>query len=76
MLQGYVKSLKKNINNQLQKVNIKFPKASIIILEFYRDDIIFSLQTYTYVVKYLVLTHSVSSATDLGIHVTIYSPAL
>lgn len=35
---GLGKTLKKNINNQLQEENTKFPEASIIILGIYRED--------------------------------------
>lgn len=40
MLQGYVKFLKK-YQQSASKGEYKISKASIIILEFYREDIIF-----------------------------------
>lgn len=35
------KNFGKNVNNQLQRVNTKFSETSVIILGFYRQDIIF-----------------------------------
>lgn len=41
MLEGYVKHEIKKINNQPQKVNKKFPEASIIIIRLDGKDIFF-----------------------------------